>query len=224
MNPTPLRDAVRRRIELRRGRLHPFSRIDAARTALVVVDMQNGFVAPGGASEVPGAQEIVANINRLAGALRAAGGLVVFLQHTVDAQALQSWSTFFDHLISAERREALKTAYAPGMSGHDLWPAMDVQPQDMRLEKRRFSAFIQGSSQLDEQLRSRGIDTVVIVGTVTNVCCESTARDAMMLNYKVVFVSDGNAALDDEEHGATLGSLATHFADVRTTDEVVSIL
>jgi ureidoacrylate peracid hydrolase len=142
----------------------------------------------------------------------------------VDAQALQAWSTFFDHLVSPARREQLKTAYAPGARDHELWPALDVQPQDIRLEKRRFSAFIQGSSQLDEQLRARGIDTVVITGTVTNVCSESTARDAMMLNYKVVFVSDGNAALDNEEHSATLGSLASHFADVRTTDEVVSIL
>ncbi len=65
---------------------------------------------------------------------------------------------------------------------------------------------------------------MIITGTVTNVCCESTARDAMMMNYKVVFVSDGNAAFTDAEHNATLGNMAMLFADVMTTDEVAAKL
>lgn len=87
--------------------------------------------------------------------------------------------------------------------------------------KSRFSAFLQGSSDLDEQLRRRGVDTVLITGTVSNVCCESTARDAMMLNYRTIFVSDANATRTDEEHNATLGNMVMCFADVASTEEVL---
>jgi len=73
-------------------------------------------------------------------------------------------------------------------------------------------------------LKARGIDTLIIVGTATNVCCESTARDGMMLNYKVFFVSDANACRTDEEHNATLAILLIMFADVRSTDEMIELL
>jgi ureidoacrylate peracid hydrolase len=80
------------------------------------------------------------------------------------------------------------------------------------------------SSELEKILRARGIDTVVITGTLSNICCEATARDAMMLGFKVVFVSDANAALSDEEHLASIVTIAQGFGDVRTTDEAISIL
>ena len=92
------------------------------------------------------------------------------------------------------------------------------------MRKTRFSALSQGSSDLDAILRTRGIDTLIVVGTATNVCCESTARDAMMLNYKVFFVSDANACRTDAEHNATLASLMVMFADVRSTDEMIALL
>ena len=78
-----------------------------------------------------------------------------------------------------------------------------------------------GSSQLHEILQARGIDTLIITGTATNVCCKSTARDAMQMNYKVIFVADGNAALTDAEHNATLDNMVVRFADVMTTAELV---
>ena len=94
----------------------------------------------------------------------------------------------------------------------------------MKVEKNRFSAFIQGSSDLDRLLKARGIDTVIVTGTVTNTCCESTARDAMMLNYKTVMVSDANAATTDDEHNATLANILRIFGDVMSTDEVIALL
>ena len=90
--------------------------------------------------------------------------------------------------------------------------------------KRRFSALIQGSSGLDQILRQKRIDTLVIVGAATNICCESTLRDGMMMNYKCIMVSDANATRTDEEHNATLAIVAVIFGDVRTTDEVVALL
>jgi ureidoacrylate peracid hydrolase len=115
-------------------------------------------------------------------------------------------------------------ALTEGAEGAGLWHALDVQPGDRDVIKRRFSALIQGSSDLGERLQAAGIDTVIIAGTATNVCCESTARDAMMMNYKVIFVSDGTATYNDEEHNATLGIMLAMFADVMTTDEVVERL
>ena len=78
--------------------------------------------------------------------------------------------------------------------------------------------------KLHEILQARGIDTLIITGTATNVCCELTARDAMQMNYKVIFVADGNAARTDAEHNATLDNMVVRFADVMTTAELVGFL
>lgn len=115
-------------------------------------------------------------------------------------------------------------AFARGSFGHAIYPELDVLPEDWRVEKQRFGAFVEGSSGLHAQLQQRGIDTLIIVGTATNVCCESTARDAMMMNYKVVFVSDANACRTDEEHNATLGNILALFGDVQSTEEVIAAL
>jgi ureidoacrylate peracid hydrolase len=90
--------------------------------------------------------------------------------------------------------------------------------------KSRFGAFVAGASRLHEILQQRGIDTLIITGTATQVCCESTARDAMMLNYKVFFVADGNATFTDQEHNATLSAMAHAFCDVRPTQSIVELV
>jgi ureidoacrylate peracid hydrolase len=97
-------------------------------------------------------------------------------------------------------------------------------PNDLKVKKSRFSAFVPGSSDLHVILQARNIDTVIVTGTATNVCCESTARDAMMMNYKVIFVSDATATFNDDEHNATLGIMLAMFADVMSTDELVGCL
>jgi ureidoacrylate peracid hydrolase len=208
----------------RRGRLNPFDGVDPAKTALVVVDLQNGFMAPGQPAETPYAREIVPAVNRLADATRAAGGLVVWIQNTITPEAVQSWSVWFGNFADGKWGPRMRRAFTPGNFGHALYPSLDVQSGDLTLRKTRFSAFVQGACDLDAVLRARGIDTLIIVGTATNVCCESTARDAMMLNYKVFFVSDANACRTDEEHNATLGIMMVMFADVRSTDEMIALL
>src|SRR5262249_17733691 len=101
---------------------------------------------------------------------------------------------------------------------------LDVRPADLIVEKNRFSAFIQGSSNLAEVLRGRGLDTILVTGTVTNVCCESTARDAMMLNFRTIMVSDGNAAVTDEDHNASLCAFYLTCGDVMSRDMLVESL
>jgi ureidoacrylate peracid hydrolase len=209
------------RVLKRRDQLHVFNDIDAKRTAHIVVDLQNGFMAPGQPAEIPVARDIVPNVNRISAALRKAGGLVVYIQNTIDATAKEVWSNWFGHMSGDRRADAMTQAFTPGSFGHSLWPELDVLPGDVKVLKNRFGAFVPGSSNLHAELQSRDIDTVIITGTATNVCCESTARDAMMMNYKTVFVADGTATYNDDEHNATLGIMLAMFADVMTTDEVV---
>ena len=207
----------------RLGRLHVFEEFDARRSALIVIDMQNAFVAPGCSRlQVPVAREIVPAINRLAAAFRAAGGTVVWTH--MAAYDDGSWDVHFHRFMNAERRAAILRTLARGSEGYALYPELKADPADLIVEKTRYSVFHPGASRLDEELRARGIDTVVITGTLTNVCCESSARDAMMLDYNVVFVSDATAAKTDAAHNATLATMMQVFADVMSTEEVESRL
>jgi ureidoacrylate peracid hydrolase len=127
-------------------------------------------------------------------------------------------------MVKPEQGARRVAALTAGSKGHELWAALDVRADDLIVEKNRFSAFIQGSSNLAEVLRERGLDTVLITGTVTNVCCESTARDAMMLNFKTIMVTDGNAAVTDEDHNASLCAFYLTFGDIMPTDMLVTCL
>jgi ureidoacrylate peracid hydrolase len=215
--------ATQRAME-RRGRIHLFDTIDPAKTAHIVVDLQNGFMAPGQPAEIATAREIVPNVNAISAACRAAGALNVFIQNTIDEQTHASWANWFAYFSNPERRKRMDAAFAKGSFGHQVWPGLEVTEDDLKLLKYRFGAFVDGSSGLHEVLQARGIDTLIITGTATNVCCESTARDAMMMNYKVIFVSDGTATFTDAEHNATLANMLTIFADVMSTEEVVGLL
>jgi ureidoacrylate peracid hydrolase len=224
MHTLSIPQSVVDRVVARRGREHVHDMLDPAKTALVVVDMQNAFMLPGVAHALcPMAEKIVPNINRLAQAVRMTGGTVIWIKTTFKDDALKSWSTYFE-MVKPEQGARRVAALTAGSKGHELWAALDVRADDLIVEKNRFSAFIQGSSNLAEVLRERGLDTVLITGTVTNVCCESTARDAMMLNFKTIMVTDGNAAVTDEDHNASLCAFYLTFGDVMPTDMLVTCL
>ncbi len=208
----------------RRGGLRIFDSLEIHRTAHIVVDLQNGFMAPGQVAEIGSARDIVPHVNRISAALRDGGGLVVYIQNTFDAEAIAGWSTYFNHFCTPARRQRMIDTFTPGAFGHDLWAGLDVQPGDLKVRKRRFGAFAPGASDLHAILQDRGIDTLIITGTASQVCCESTARDAMMMNYKVFFIADGNATFNDEEHNATLSAMAHTFCDVIDTDTMVGMI
>jgi ureidoacrylate peracid hydrolase len=203
---------------------HFFVDIDPPRTAHIIVDLQNGFMEKGAAVEIPVAREIVPNVNRISAAVRAGGALNVFLRYLVDSEAKRTWPIWFRKFGNADREREYDSTFKRGCSGFELWPGLDVNKQDLIVDKTRFGAFVPGSSNLHEILQERSIDTLIITGTATNVCCESTARDAMQMNYKIIFVSDANAAVTDAEHNATLNNLYVLFADIMTTEELVNIL
>jgi ureidoacrylate peracid hydrolase len=224
MHKLSIPQSVVDRVVAKRGREYCFEALDPAKTALVVVDMQNAFMLPGVAHALcPMAREIVPNINRLAQVMRETGGAVVWIKTTYTPETLKDWSTYYD-LRKPEQNAKRAEALAAGSKGHELWAELDAREGDLTVEKKRFSAFIQGSSNLAEVLRARSIDTVLITGTVTGVCCESTARDAMMCNFKTIMVTDGNAAMTDEDHNASLASFYLTFGDVMPTDTVIECL
>jgi len=216
-------DAVKERLFRRQGKLLSHDEIDAARTALVVVDMQNHFVAEGFPAEVPLSREIVPVINRLARATRAVRGQVVWVQTTATG-ALEHWANHHKYMLTPERAAKRLASLDEGAEGFKLYPALEPLPNDLWVKKIKYSAFISGSSDIDAQLKSRGIDTVLIAGTATNVCCESSARDAMMLDYRVIMLSDANATWTDEEHAAALNNCMLFFGGVMTTDETIGRL
>jgi ureidoacrylate peracid hydrolase len=205
----------------RRGKLHLFDKLDAKRTALLVIDMQNAFVAPGAPVEVPAARGIVAPINRLAAALRERGVPVIWVMHE-NQKGGRDWAGFFDAFVAPGKREQAAAALEAGSPLQALWPELDAAPGDLRVAKNRYSAFIKNDFQ--RTLERRAIDTLLIAGTKTNVCCECTARDAMMLDFKVVLLSDCTAALSEDEQRGTLENVIQQFGDVRTADEALATL
>ncbi|MAK56779.1 MAG: isochorismatase [Pusillimonas sp.] len=203
-----------------RGRVLAFHRIDPSKTAHLIIDMQNGFVEPGGAVEIPLARDIVPNINKVSAEVRRAGGVNVFLRFTYDETEATPWTVWYNVIASPESKRASAEAFWEGAHGHQLWSKLDVQDDDLIVNKTRFSGFTPGTSELDRILKERGIETVIISGTMSNCCSESTARDAQQMNYQVVFLADANATLTDEEHNATLNNVQTLFGDVIMADDV----
>lgn len=225
MHKVGIRQEIIDRVLARRGRLHLFDRFAPAETALVVIDMQPTFVAPGAPAEVPASRGIVANIQRLADALRSRGVLICWVTHA-NAQTAggSDWDGFFDYFVADAVREKTLASLAPGSPDTLLWHELVPGPGDVSLFKNRYSALIQGSSDLQKNLDARGIRNLLVTGTKTNICCEATARDAMMLDYNTALVSDATAALSDDEHRATLETFIQQFGDMLTADEAIQLV
>jgi nicotinamidase-related amidase len=204
------------RVLAKRGRLAVFDRFDPARTALLVIDMQNFYVG-----EIPSVLAIVPNINRIAAHLRALGGLVVWVGMTAGAGGASRWPVYHDNFFTPAKGANHRDQLSPGHSGHDFHAGLAIEPGDPVVYKSRFSPFVAGASTIETVLRPRGIENLIVTGTATNMCCESAARDAMMLDYRVVMVADANGARYDDDHLAGLTSFYQSFGDVRTTDEVI---
>lgn len=211
------------RIMAKRGRLHVFDALQPEKTALVVIDMQNAFVK--GKVKAESALAIMPTINALAAQVRELGGRVAWVQLQAGDKAGNSIAELYHKYFFTEQgADGHRSSLTPGEWGYEICDELDVREGDMRAWKSRHSAFVPGHGNLHEMLQDAGIENLLIGGTVTNFCCETTGRDAMMLDYRAVMVSDCNAARFPEDHSAGLTTFFQSFGDVYTTDEVIAVL
>jgi len=186
------------------------------RTALINVDMQNCFVQ-GYASSAPDGLAVLERINRLAAACRDAGILVIHTSYVVRPDGSNIG-------VLGEINPLFKAILTKGSESAALHTRLVVDARDVLLDKPRHGAF--QSTDLELILRSRRIDTVIIGGIATSVCCETTAREAVSRDFRVFFLSDGTATADvpgasaAELQKATLATLGFLFAQVLTVDEM----
>ncbi len=214
-------DYVIERIMAKRGKLEVFDRFEASKTAFLVIDMQNFYVA-----EVDTAISIVPNINRIAAACRARGAPVIWvIMKCAEKEGEPSqWPLYHRYFFTDAKGQNHLNKLSPGNTGYEIYPDLDVRDEDSVVTKRRFSPFVTGASELHDILQQMGVENLIVAGTATNMCSESTARDAMMLDYRVVMVEDANAARYDDDHLAGLTSFYQSFGDVKTTDDTIAML
>jgi ureidoacrylate peracid hydrolase len=188
-------------------------RIEPSTTALVVVDVQNDFchqdspLCRQAGMDMSAAQAMVPRLLQLVDAARGAGATVVWIR-TIHQEYTTSW-------VALEQRQRTRPQVDP-ICRPDHWGSefYRVEPEagEPIVIKHRYSAFV--DTDLELILRSRGIRSVIMTGVATNVCVESTARDAYMRDYRVVFVDDCSATYDAAKHAATLRNMNDHFGQV----------
>jgi biuret amidohydrolase len=198
--------------------------IDPKKTAMIVVDMQNDFVAAGAAMETPAARAMVPRLAEALRICRAAQSKVIYTAHVHRRDGCDMG--LFDDLHPPIANRA---ALVDGTAGVEIYPELMPASGEHVIKKHRYSGFF--GTDLDIILREWGIDTVIISGTTTENCCLATARDALFRNYRVVFLADATATYDypdrgygampaTQVHHATLVILAASTAHVMSVDEM----
>jgi ureidoacrylate peracid hydrolase len=212
----PLPDDLVRQATYRRNGLAVFGRVDLARTALLVLNMQNAWLAPGAPFRLGPCEGLLARINAFARRVRQGGGQVAWIRTRVGAPGTpEYWSTYYDNFIEPGKRAIAVAALTPGHPMSELDPAADVREGDWVIDKFRFSPFVRNSVDLERRLRDADIENVIVVGTATNVCCESTLRDAMARDFRTFMPYDLVSAPTEDGHYTGLRSVMQAFADVR---------
>lgn len=193
-------------------------KLDPSRTALVNVDMQNAFVE-GTPLSAPDGPALIPVVNRLAKACRDAGMMVIHTLHVTRRDGS-------NHGTMGELIEPVRAGYInEGTETAKLHPGVEVGKDDILLYKPRYGSFT--GTDLDQVLRSNGVDTIIVTGICTNICCETTAREAGMKDYHVFFPSDGTETFPagglsvGEIKKATLTTLGVAFAKILTVNELI---
>ena len=194
--------------------------------ALIVVDMENDFVAPGAPFEVTAARTLLPKLKKVMGFCRKAGIRIIYTTH-VHRPDGSDMGRFADIYPAVADRKGL----VDGTPGVEIYSEIAPQRDEVVIKKHRYSAFY--GTDLDVILRGQGVDTVIVTGVTTEDCCHATARDAMFRDYKVVFLSDctgtyaypdlgyGNLPAD-EVHRSSLVILALSTAHVMTADDFMA--
>jgi len=211
------------------ARPEPFA-MQATQTALIVVDMQNAYATEGGyvdsaGFDISGARGVIDKIVQAIAAARAAGMVIVFLQNGWDAAYVEaggpgSPNWYKSNALKTMRKkpELAGRFLAKGGWDYELIPACTPQPGDIVVPKTRYSGFF--NSTLDSTLRARGVRSLVFTGIATNVCVESTLRDAFHLEYFAVMLEDATHELGGSAiQKAAVYNVETFFGWVATVDD-----
>jgi ureidoacrylate peracid hydrolase len=184
--------------------------ITVKNTAVIVVDMQNIWVHPRGLRYLPMSEDIVPKIQELLRFCRSNRVPVVYL-HTTKRKDLADVGIFADIKPQTHNAEDEWSNFE-GSPGAEFYEPVKPAEDDLVVKKFRYSGFY--GTQLENLLRALGRDTIAITGVATNVCCDCTARDGAMRDFKVLFLSDCNASFTREEQEATLNNFDKHFGVV----------
>lgn len=189
-------------------------RLRRKKACLLVIDMQNEFLEEGGAAFFDAAPEIIPNVNRLLSACRKASIPVIFTGHVHEDPAV-------DGGMTAEWWPEIKMGRSliKGTRGALIHAKLKPRKTDKTVWKHRYSAFY--NTDLEIALRGMQVTDLIITGVMTNICCESTSRDAFFRDFRVFFLADATATSDPEFQVATLKNLAYAFAYVTTTDDIL---
>lgn len=206
--------ALLEQLTARRGRPFAFAQLPAAKTALVAIDLTTMFFGTTSEEAI-----VAAKVNQLARELRARGGVVMWVRPAPFARP-----GLMQDLLGPKLAAMHSEAHLPGDPRNQLAASLDVQPGDLHARKTLFSAFFPGSSDAEAQLRSRGIEYVLVAGVVTDVCVEASARDAFSCGFRTVLLSDATRGSSDEAHATTLFNFHRLFGDVRSVEDAISVL
>jgi len=193
------------------------------RIALVIVDMQRVFCEPKGALYVPATSEVVPKIHAVSTACRMHGVPVIYLRHVLRG----------DGSDTGRQRDLypdIDRILAMGSPAIEIVGALAPQQGDVIIDKRFYSGF--HNTDMDTVLRAGSIDTLIVCGTVTNVCCDTTVRDAVHREYKVIVLADASAAMPYPDVGfgavseqdvqrVTLTTMAYEFAEVTDSNDLL---
>ena len=197
-------------------RIRPYNqhqmRLNVAASVLLVIDMQRFFLDPASPTFTCGGLAILPTVKRLIDAFRRSGRPVIFARHVHHPSDLDSG-------IMGWWWEGKCLEGTPESEVH---PDLAPMPGEKVVFKHRYSAFY--NTDLETVLRCLGVEDVVVCGVMTNLCCESTARDAYYRDYRVFFPADGTGSVNEEMHVASLLNLAFGFACVTTADAIAAQL
>ena len=176
--------------------------------------MLNAFVKNGAAIEVPEARKNIPNIKKIAAKCRESQIPVIYANHSFRSDRLDK-GLMFDFWPNLE-----SGCLCQGSSDAEVYGELEPETNDIIVRKYRYSAFF--NTELDTILRKLKKNSLIITGTVTEFCCESTARDAFFRDYKVFFISDANASVSELAQRASLQTIARGFGQVLSTDEILA--
>ena len=213
MTPYVTTDSIGQRAAAWLDRVAPFNKthlkLDLNKSALLVIDMQKFFLDPSSPTYTCGGPAILPNLTALVGRFRAAHRPVIFTRHVhhpdgIDAGIMGWW---------------WEGMCKEGTPESEIVPELQPLPEEKVVLKRRYSAFF--GTDLETVLRCLKIEDLVISGIMTNLCCETTARDAYMRDLRVFFLADGTGSISEDMHVASLMGLALGFASITTCDRVM---